>query len=133
MMTLMCSSRQGRLRPLVLLCGALFLGQAAQEAEAEQPSGAARSIPPGSSLRRIDITCSPPGSPGLTPEDLRRIMDRARPLVIDDPLRDPWHYAPWCSGSFETDGGTSRFILYLGGRGDLTLPSGSRIRFEFEL
>ena len=129
----MYCKRRGWARPLVLLCGVLLLGQAAVDAPAEQASGAARAIPPGSSLRRIDIICSTPGSPGLTPEDLRRIMDRARPLVIADPLRDPWHYAPWCSGSFETDGGTSRFILYLGGRGDLTMPSGSRIRFEFDL
>ena len=73
-------------------------------------------------------------TPSLSPRALRRILDRARPLAPpSSPAADPWHYAPWCGGTFVTARGTYQFILFLGGRGDLTLPGGSRIRFEFEV
>jgi hypothetical protein len=111
--------------------GAAVASSAAPEALAESAPAPSNAIPAGREIRRIEIARCTPGSPSLSQHELRQIMDRARPLVLANPASDPWQYAPWCAGSFLTPRGTYQFILFLGGRGDLTLPGGSRIRFEF--
>lgn len=115
------------------LAGLVVVTLLGAAAVAEEGRGrASRSLPSGREIRQVQIVRCTPGSPRLRPAALRRIIDRARPLSLSDPRSDPFHYSPWCAGTFAARGGTYRFLLFLGGRGDLTLPGGSRIRFEFE-
>ena len=101
-------------------------------AEEANTSGAGTALPRGRELQSANIARCMPGSSPLTLPRLRRIMTRARPLPQTSGNADPFHYSPWCAGSFVTARGTYRFVLFLGGRGDLTLPGGARVRFEFE-
>ena len=104
-------------------------GAGGETAGAPAPSS---QIPRGVELSRIVVERCTPGSPPLDEAALRGAMDRARPLRPVASSSDPWHYSPWCAGSFVARGETYRFLLFLGGRGDLVLPGGARIRFDLE-
>ena len=101
-------------------------------AEESGSSDAGPTLPRGREIRSATIARCTPGSSSLTVLRLRRIMNRAWPLPPTSPQADPFHYAPWCAGSFVTARGTYRFVLFHGGRGDLTLPGGARVRFEYD-
>lgn len=117
--------------PALLILAILFASPQVL-AEDAGPPPAGTTLPQGGEIQSATIARCMPGSSPLTALRLRRIMDRARPLPPAGSMADPFHYSPWCAGSFVTARGTYGFVLFLGGRGDLTLPGGARVRFEFE-